>query len=101
LTVCVGRRIAGRPNGWPVADRSVNGRRSKGVHCYRIICPPMGILAAVRPKDFGTSRSQLYPELTLSLHMLRRGAVPDLPRNLSFGFGQMEWSDFRRSCCTA
>lgn len=79
---------------------SANGRPSKDVHVFGL--PPAdGLLAAVRPRDFGTSRSQLYPELTLSLRMLRRGAVPDLPRVLSFGFDQMQWSDFRRSWCSA
>ena len=54
---------------------SANGRRCNDVHCFRIIRPPMGILAAVRPRDFGTSRSQLYAELTISLRVRRRGAL--------------------------
>src|ERR1700722_7360722 len=74
---------AGQIHGrWP-AD-SANGRRSKDVHCFQIIGPPMGIPAAVRPRDFGTSRSRLCAEPTPSLGVRRRGAglgcaCPDRP----------------------
>jgi hypothetical protein len=65
---------AGQIHGRRPAD-SANGRRSKDVHCFQIIGPPMGIPAAVRPRDFGTSRSRLCAEPTPSLGAHRRGAA--------------------------
>jgi hypothetical protein len=43
---------------------SANGRRSKDSPLLSDYLPADGTLAAVRPRDFGISRSQLYAEPT-------------------------------------
>jgi hypothetical protein len=62
-----GRRIAGQPNAWLAAGRSCERSTQQRRPSFLDYLPADGMLAAVRPRDFGTPRSQLRAELTRGL----------------------------------